>query len=265
MEYFATYYLANVLHGVVVDPAPYLRHIDAFCGDAATESFYVAFPRYSALHRWAEFVWHDILGEDISDLNVDALVHDPHSHLWVEEAMRRHGQTFVPIREWWRASGRALKDLDEDAIADYYAYLMDEGPLDDVSTQVAREVFQILFLNRAFLRGFHQLIAGEVRRAREGSNKSRSWALPRARIPLWAQKAVFYRDRGRCVFCRRDLTGLVNFPSPVNFDHIVPLAHGGVNDVSNLQLLCEACNSKKGARHDRTDDQYDEWFRPLAG
>lgn len=266
MEYFATYYLANVLHGIVEDPAPYLRHLDAFCGDAATESFYAAFPRFSALHRWAEFVFASILGEDVNDEVADAVVHRPDARLWVEEALRRHGHAFTPVRDWWKASGRRLEDFDEDGIADYYAYLRDEGPLDDVSIQVAREVFQLHFLNRQFLRGFNQVIAAEVMHAREReveAGRLKKPALPRAKMPRWVQRAVFYRDRGRCVFCRRDLTGLVNIQGELHYDHIVPLAQGGINDVTNIQLACKTCNSKKGARNNRTDDHYDEWFLPV--
>jgi 5-methylcytosine-specific restriction endonuclease McrA len=48
------------------------------------------------------------------------------------------------------------------------------------------------------------------------------------------------KPMGPCVVCgtMEDLT----------FDHIVPLAKGGTNELSNLQVLCRACNSKKGAK-----------------
>jgi 5-methylcytosine-specific restriction endonuclease McrA len=33
-----------------------------------------------------------------------------------------------------------------------------------------------------------------------------------------------------------------------HIDHIQPVARAGTNDRSNLQLLCQPCNSSKGAR-----------------
>ncbi|WP_371824720.1 HNH endonuclease [Paracoccus sp. MA] len=32
------------------------------------------------------------------------------------------------------------------------------------------------------------------------------------------------------------------------YDHIVPLARFGANDITNIQLLCEPCNLKKSAK-----------------
>ncbi len=49
-------------------------------------------------------------------------------------------------------------------------------------------------------------------------------------------------QRGRCVNCRSDIR------KRYDVDHIMPLARGGSNDRSNLQLLCPPCNHSKHAR-----------------
>jgi 5-methylcytosine-specific restriction endonuclease McrA len=62
----------------------------------------------------------------------------------------------------------------------------------------------------------------------------------RSPIPEAVRHEVWRRDGGRCVDCgsREDL----------HFDHIVPWSRGGANTARNLELRCERCNLKKGAR-----------------
>lgn len=65
--------------------------------------------------------------------------------------------------------------------------------------------------------------------------------VPRRRTPLpqEVKVAVWQRDMGRCVNCESQ--------QELEFDHIIPLAMGGSNTVRNIQLLCAACNRRKGA------------------
>lgn len=63
---------------------------------------------------------------------------------------------------------------------------------------------------------------------------------PRIRIPLEVRKYVFERDRYQCKSC-----GKTNLETNLNIDHIVALARGGQNDISNLQTLCDTCNQQK--------------------
>jgi hypothetical protein len=55
-------------------------------------------------------------------------------------------------------------------------------------------------------------------------------------------KELFQRQHGRCAACKAALS------SGYHKDHIVALANGGTNDILNIQLLCGACNCRKGAK-----------------
>ena len=62
----------------------------------------------------------------------------------------------------------------------------------------------------------------------------------REHVPVSVNRLVWRRDQGRCVNCGSQ--------ERLEFDHIIPVAKGGSNTARNLQLLCERCNRKKGAR-----------------
>lgn len=51
-------------------------------------------------------------------------------------------------------------------------------------------------------------------------------------------------QKNRCAYCRVDLRKIKS-----HVDHILPLAGGGDNSRSNLQILCKDCNLTKGIRH----------------
>ncbi|APE33849.1 hypothetical protein BOX37_07550 [Nocardia mangyaensis] len=59
-------------------------------------------------------------------------------------------------------------------------------------------------------------------------------------IPQDVKAQVWQRDGGRCVEC-----GDGHY---LEFDHIIPLSRGGATSMTNLQILCRACNRAKGAR-----------------
>ncbi len=53
---------------------------------------------------------------------------------------------------------------------------------------------------------------------------------------------ILKAQRGRCAVCAKKLG------KGFHRDHIVPLALGGTNWPSNIQLLCAPCNMAKGAK-----------------
>jgi len=69
---------------------------------------------------------------------------------------------------------------------------------------------------------------------------------PRKKIPIDARKYVFERNNYQCQSCHKiDLTA-----KSLQIDHIIPLAQGGANDLSNFQTLCAKCNREKSAKID---------------
>ncbi|RYX84978.1 HNH endonuclease, partial [bacterium] len=135
----------------------------------------------------------------------------------------------------------------------YFANLFDK---------MADEVFYILFANRQFLLNFNNLATKTVRdTVFPQIYLTTKGTIKRMAIPKWVQMAVFYRDKGRCIFCFTDLTSLINTITGLNYDHIVPLDLFGTNDPCNIQLTCEKCNKTKTNKDGATSNKYIPWWR----
>jgi HNH endonuclease len=59
-------------------------------------------------------------------------------------------------------------------------------------------------------------------------------------IPERVRNEVWRRDQGRCVDC--------GSRERLEYDHIIPVSKGGSDTARNIELRCESCNRKKGAR-----------------
>jgi 5-methylcytosine-specific restriction enzyme A len=70
---------------------------------------------------------------------------------------------------------------------------------------------------------------------------------PRISFPTEVREYVFQRDNHQCQSCGQT--------KKLSIDHIIPLANGGSNDISNLQTLCGSCNSSKKHHFDPRFDR----------
>ncbi|MEH7520537.1 HNH endonuclease [Priestia megaterium] len=130
----------------------------------------------------------------------------------------------------------------------------------EINELIVHSAFQFVFQDRNFLHDFHleltDFVEGHMDYIKE---KYPDWVTEKQRIrrqyfPTWLTSAVFYRDKGTCsnADCRCDLSNLIRTQNKIHLDHIVPLDLYGSNDASNFQLLCETCNTSKGARSTAT-------------
>lgn len=130
-----------------------------------------------------------------------------------------------------------------------------------LSEKICDEVFFILFSNRKLLHKFNKNISSDFSKFLFNDQQLTSkGTLKRKPIPKWLQDAIFHRDKGRCSFCWSDLSKLNNLDAKYNFDHIIPLDLFGVNDPTNVQLVCKDCNLKKLNRNTDVGTKYQQWF-----
>lgn len=141
-------------------------------------------------------------------------------------------------------------DLLEDAFDDYLVQLWIGDKYENVVDKIAEEMFYILFMNRDFLLYFNHYMS-----------RTHEVNFSRIHMPEWVKRAVFYRDRGRCVLCGKDLSGqlAISGEREIHYDHMVSLEQGGMNDVTNIQLLCSSCNLSKGT-FSATSNIYQNWY-----
>lgn len=63
--------------------------------------------------------------------------------------------------------------------------------------------------------------------------------------------ALIERDGNHCTWCCREMVVAPIEPyedcdAHMTIEHIVPLAHGGTDDLCNLALACFGCNNVRG-------------------
>ena len=232
MQYFNVYYfchLANESMGKIDYASTNAEFTERqFEGDCED------FPKISVLREYCFWLVDRIFYEQANQISIDGEIADFDPIVWIHQATLKYTGLVMPYPKISNSQDDYL-----DAYNDYIEHL--DNYENEIYTKVieaiAIEVEYILFQNRDFLMRFNEQQAAAF------SDKPRA----RVYIPEWVKRAVLFRDKGCCVFCKKDLTGLYTLleNNEKQFDHIVPLHQGGLNDVCNIQLTCQDCNSKK--------------------
>lgn len=99
-----------------------------------------------------------------------------------------------------------------------------------------------------FLRQHHQyrVMHKEIGRAIENRRRARKLSSGGIYTPKQIQDQL-KRQKCKCYYCQKKLKKSKG-KYIYQIDHIVPLAKGGSNDMSNLVVACPFCNGSKGAR-----------------
>jgi len=269
IQYFETYYFANIVNNVLSDPYNYnyLGGTNEFFGEEHYFNFVEPFPKISALHHYIKWMINTINFEDVEELDIDRVKNNS-IKLWVEVAFDYYNFHYDTFDVFLLEKNKSRETVDIDDVYDYIHELQLCGPYEELLEKMSEEIFHIMFLNRKILLNFNSIISStisqiqieEIEETEEKELFSKDGRLKRVHIPTWVKNAVFHRDKGKCVLCFKDLSGLVSISEKENFDHIIPLSQGGINDITNIQLLCESCNKKKRDGLIGTSELYEKWY-----
>lgn len=269
-EHYESYYFCNIIRNVLNNQSAYMRGLNDYHGDGRSIFFEKPFPKWSHFHDFIEFIVDSVYAEKLTHDNLDEQLNAFKQYSTsFSEPVDAAIVSFASLRRYFLAYlSDNDKNLKESCISDLedFLCLFYEGELyKKYLEQTIKEIFYILFGDRSVLRLYNEMIA-ESRGLDFNPDDfnvkktTKNEYLKRLTIPKWVQKAVYHRDKGRCVICKKDLTGLVNIYNKTNYDHIVPLARFGINDVSNIQLLCDTCNQQKKANNNNSSKDYFPWY-----
>lgn len=237
-----------MVDGVTRSPELFLRNIEDIFGDMSSSNLTRKYPKWTCFHIFVEELISSVIFEDAEKSDSSP------GKYWVDHLLRSNNLDHQNIQSLKFSHNDCYEHLDALQQNDLIAQLCET---------VAKQVFHVLFSNRGTMSAFGHMVDHYVLHAApafvpDAFNKS--GRLFRASAPTWAKSAVFHREKGRCVLCQTDLSKLFSQQSKIHYDHIIPLAHGGMNCVTNLQLTCSGCNLDKGARSSATSREYEVWY-----
>lgn len=224
---FSVYYIANAAWNVVRNSQSYLRGIEDLLGDMQALTLMRPFHRFTNLHHFLSGIIREIVEEEVGELDF--------------QEPRLLGQ-FLSVY----AVAHTATDLEDEER--FYDFTSESDRYHDALDELTDEVFHVLFNDVQFLEHFNRLCSDYIGNCGFGGElRKKAGTLKRVAIPVWAQRAIFHRDKGECRQCKTSVASTINQVESERYDHIIPLAGFGANDVTNLQLLCERCNGRKSA------------------
>ena len=239
IQYYDTYYLCQVASNLL--GFAYVRLTDSFLESIFYEDGKILpFEKFSLLHKYCKWVAYQVFTDDKEE-DGESLAHEymlrkstgqwnEHSGvLYVDKVINRILNSNLDFFRWIEGRPCEMQTLSaedyDDLRSEYLCEVLASEDFDECTDRIASEMFYVLFQNRKFLLDFNSFIS-----------RNNPFKQQRVTIPHWVKRAVFYRDRGMCVFCGKDLTGLYNNlgDRAVHYDHIISLTEMGLNDVSLL-------------------------------
>lgn len=198
--------------------------------------------KYSLLHIFLENISYESLEDSLSSI--------PPSEM-IEEIDHFMQYTRIPRPSWF-------SDIDNPKYKNKFLTIAEK-----VAHYEAKAAFEILYRDKEFLLNFQlrikDIIDNKIDKTHSSFNKKGN--IKRVHIPAWLKQAIFYRDKGICQMCRKDVSGLFNHYKELNYDHLLPLGAGGTNDSTNFILLCKECNQKKKAKIIKFENKEEFWFK----
>ncbi|MBN7813084.1 HNH endonuclease [Algoriphagus sp. H41] len=267
-NFYSTYYYSNIISNILTGDPDTIGFLSNFRENVGS-SIFLPYQKESALHSFCRSVISDFLHEDMTAYDEeDWKLCKINSYFkfrpYIDNAFSVFGLNWSFDEFLEGKSNHEFSDLEE-----YYEEVLITGYFEEVVNRIADEVFYVIFNNRGLMNDFNELVAGNLDLYRNDNEDSdldvsslftSKGTLKRAHIPQWAKNAVFHRDKGQCTFCLKEISGVLTPNSKRHYDHMVPLAEGGLNDVSNLQLLCGTCNQTKGRTRTPPSLKYIKWY-----
>lgn len=219
----------------------------------------VKFNKTTVLHVYIEFVLREYY-----DFRLQEMLRDHEYEILEAEAIKlldAYNIEYESVELEDLLSGEDY-ELHEPEASEYTTYLF--SLIRVAIPRMIEDIFYVLYGDRVFLLNFNLKIGNLISKlevVEHGGILKRDGVLKRCTyVPTWLRSALIHRDKGRCMGCGKDLTGVLIRGERIHYDHIVPLAQHGINDPTNLQLLCEDCNLDKSFTEIYTLGKYPSYW-----